>query len=373
MLPTNNYTSGMIRHIIFVALICLFNHTQIAAQNDTIRPKNVIIFIGDGMGLSQISSNILSSKRKTAFESFKHIGLVKTHSHSNLITDSGAAATAMATGHKTYNNAIGLNKDSIPVTNLMELAYKNNYNTGILVTSPITHATPAAFYAHSKHRINAEEIALQLCQKNIDLLIGGGRESFFDRESDEMNLIDSLKRKGYLVFDITEERLPDLNTISSKEKMIYFSSDFLPAGAISGREYLPFYCSSAPQFLRKKDKDGFFLMIEGSQLDMSLHSNSSIEFVEEMKDTEESIERLLKFVKQDKETLLIVTADHETGGLAIEGGKVGRKLKFDYTSNGHTASMVPLFAIGPGSEVFTGIYDNTIIFKKIVELLNWEQ
>ena len=114
-------------------------------------------------------------------------------------------------------------------------------------------------------------------------------------------------------------------------------------------------------------------MIEGSQLDMSLHSNSSIEFVEEMKDTEESIERLLRFVKQDKETLLIVTADHETGGLAIEGGKVGKKLKFDYTSNGHTASMVPLFAIGPGSKAFTGIYDNTAIFKKIVELLNWEQ
>lgn len=358
--------------ISFVSIFFLLSGI-IFGQNDSIGPKNIILFIGDGMGLSQISTEILSKKKTTVFESFKHIGFAKTHSNSSLITDSGASATAMSTGNKTYNNAIGLDKDSIPSTNLMELAEWNNYSTGILVTAPLTHATPAAFYAHSKHRINKEEIALQLSRMNIDLLIGGGRESFYERESDSKNLLDSLKSNGYKIINNLSDQFPNLAEMDKDQKLIYFTSDFFPAGAITGRMYLPYYCKTAPVFLSKKDNDGFILMVESSQLDISLHSNSSLEFKSEMSDAEASIEKLLEFAKKDKNTLLIVTADHETGGLAIEGGKLGKKLELDYTTNGHTASMVPVFAFGPGANEFKGIYENTQIFKKIVKLLGWDQ
>jgi len=360
------------KHLISFAFIFILFTAKVFGQKDSLGPKNIILFIGDGMGLSQISTQVLSSKKKTVFESFKHIGLIKTHSGSSLITDSGASATAMATGIKTYNNAIGLNLDSLPIRNLFELAAMNNYSSGILVTSPLTHATPASFFAHTKHRINKEDIALQLSRLNIDLLIGGGRESFFDREMDDKNLLDTLINNGYKIIDNSADKLPELGTLDIDEKLIYFASDFFPAGAITGRMYLPFYCEKAPPFLSKKNTAGFIFVVESSQLDISLHSNSTLEFKSEMNDAEQAIQELLDFVKKDNNTLLLVTADHETGGLAIEGGKLGKKLQMDYTTNGHTASMVPIFAYGPGAKNFKGIYENTEIFEKIVELLDWK-
>lgn len=360
------------KNIISFVYIFFLLSLSIFGQTDSITPKNIIIFIGDGMGLSQISTEVLSNKKPTVFESFKNIGLVKTHSNSNLITDSGASATAIATGKKTYNNAIGLDKDTIPSINLFELAFENNYSTGILVTSPLTHATPASFYAHTNHRVNKEDIALQLSRLDIDLLVGGGRESFHERESDNKNLLDSLYDKGYKIFDNSAEELPKLNEMGRDQKLIYFTSDYFPLSAITGRTYFPYYCKTAPAFLANKRNEGFILIVESSQLDICLHSNSTLEFKSEMKDSENSIKKLLEFAKRDKQTLLIVTADHETGGLAIEGGKKGKDVDLDYTTNGHTASMVPIFAYGPGSKNFRGIYDNTQIFKKVVQLLGWD-
>lgn len=356
-----------------ILVVCTFGiNTDISfAQNETTGPKNIIIFIGDGMGLSQISTEILSHKKPTVFESFKHMGFVKTHSHSSLVTDSGAAATAMATGKKTYNNAIGLDKDSIAVTNLMELAQANNYSTGIIVTSPLTHATPAGFYAHSKHRINKGEIAEQLVQKDIDLLIGGGRDDFNNENSTELYLLDTLKNKGYTILSNNENELPNIQGYGPDSKIILFTSDFLPSGAITGREYFPQYCKTGPYYLRKKEKEGFLLMVESSQLDISLHSNSALEFKAEIHDTEKAIEALLDFARKDGNTLLLVTADHETSGLAIADGKIGRKVDLAFTTNGHTAALVPIFAYGPGAENFKGIYDNTEIFNKVTQLLNW--
>ena len=278
------------KNLISFAFIFFILSSSISGQKENNSPKNVILFIGDGMGLTQISSKILSTKKETVFEAFENIGFVKTHSNSSLITDSGAAATAMATGQKTYNNSIGLSVDTLPAPNLLEIATKKGYSTGILVTSPITHATPAAFYAHSQHRVNKEEIALQLSNLNIDLLIGGGRESFFDRESDEKNLLDTLLNKGYKIIDNTTEKHPNLNDYGRNEKVIYFAADFFPTGAITGRDYLPYYCRSAPLFLSRKDTKGFILIVESSQLDLSLHSNSTLEFKAEMSDAEASIQ-----------------------------------------------------------------------------------
>lgn len=334
-------------------------------------PKNIILLIGDGMGLAQISASLYSSDNRSVFESFPVIGFHKSFSASDLITDSAAGATAFACGIKTYNNAIGLSADTLPCYTILEEAEEHGLATGLVATSSITHATPAAFIAHQPFRTMYEDIAADFLQTEIDLFIGGGKKYFDRRQSDERDLIAELRSKGYTVNDYFYSDLSLYSKFDPSKNFVFFTSDDKPVLAMQGRNYLPLAAKLAPPFLRERSKKGFFLMMEGSQIDWQCHANNGYSLLPEMKDFEDAVANVLRFALEDRETLVIVTADHETGGLAINPGSKLNKLDLAFTTNGHTAALIPVFALGPGAEAFSGIYENTALYRKMREAFGW--
>jgi alkaline phosphatase len=336
------------------------------------QPKNIILMIGDGMGLTQVSAALYSNKRPLNLERFQHIGFHKSYAAGELITDSAAGATAFACGIKTYNGAIGVNVDSIPQRNIIEEAEEKGLATGLVATAFIVHATPAAFFAHQPIRVFHENIAADLLKLDIDLLIGGGKKYFDRRETDDRNLYKELRQKGYVVSDFLTKELQQLS-FKPTHKIIHFTADRHPVPVTAGRNYLPFASRVAPKFLKGMGgENGFFLMIEGSQIDWAGHGNEGDLMIAETLDFDRAIGEVLNFAEADGNTLVIVTADHETGGMAINPGSKFGNLKTAFTTNGHTASLVPVYAFGPGAEEFKGIYENTAIYHKMRKLLNFD-
>lgn len=338
-------------------------------KNETPKaPKNVILLIGDGMGLSQVSSSFYFGNQNSNFERFKQIGLIKTSSQSDLITDSAAGATAFSAGIKTYNGAIGVDKDASPVPLITDKASQAKVATGVISTSSITHATPASFFAQVKRRSMQEEIAAQLPKSQIDFFAGAGIDFFFKRK-DNADLGAAFSKNGFIVDTVSLKKPQNFNPdkkygylLASKHmpRMSKGRGDFLSEATRLGVEYL------------SKNKHGFFLMVEGSQIDWGGHENDSDYIVEEVKDFNKVIGEVLDYAEKDGNTLVIVTADHETGGytLASENGNYN-KIKGSFSTGGHSATLIPVFAFGPGSENFQGIYENNLIYHKIMQLTNW--
>ncbi len=331
--------------------------------------RNIILLIGDGMGLSQISGSMYNRKGDFVFDRFKKIGLHKCHSSDNLVTDSAAGATAFASGVKTFNGALGVDENSRIAKTLIEEAEEKGMATGMVVTSSIVHATPASFFAHVDDRNKYEEIASFFMETDIDLIIGGGK-AYFDRRKDNRNLMAELKEKGYVVSDYFETPFEE-TTMIYKKNFAYFTADTEPLSVSQGRDYLISASSRAISYLDRKAKDGFFIMIEGAQIDWGGHARHAGYVLSELAEFEEVIGNALDFAEKDGNTLVLVTADHETGGFAINPGSTMGDLKIEFTTNGHTASMIPVFAYGPGAEEFTGIYENTEIYHKIRKVLGW--
>lgn len=329
-------------------------------------PKNVILMIGDGMGLAQVTAALYSNNNRLNLEKFPVVGFHKSYSASDLITDSAAGATAFACGVKTYNNAIGLGPDTLPCTTILEEASFYGLGTGVVVTSTITHATPAAFMAHEPLRVFYENIAADIVESNVDLFIGGGRSYFYRRKMDKRNLLKELTAKGYQVLD---EMPYPRSTFEPHQKLAIFTAEDQPPYVSQGRDYLPFGSIFAAEFLSQKSPKGFFLMIEGSQIDWAAHSNISQDLIKEVLDFDRTIGHILDFARRRGDTLVIVTADHETGGCSINQGSKINNLKLAFTTNGHTATLVPVYAFGPGAEAFSGIYENTAIHTKMKEAL----
>lgn len=326
-------------------------------------PKNIILMIGDGMGLTQITAGLYSNNNVLNLEQFPIIGLHKSYSSDNLITDSAAGATAFACGIKTYNGAIGVDPDTLAVKTILEEAEENGLATGLVATSTIVHATPASFIAHQKLRKMYEEIAVDFMKTDIDLFIGGGKK-YFDQRSDNRNLYEELETKGYQVSDYFKTNLEDYK-FNATDNFAFFTSNDDPLPVASGRDYLVPASQLAPGFLKNKTSNGFFLMIEGAQIDWGGHANNSQYIITEMLDFDKAIGAVLEFAKQDGETLVIVTADHETGGYAINPGSTMDSIIGAFTSGYHTAALIPVFAYGPGAELFAGIYENTAIYDKM--------
>jgi len=329
---------------------------------ESLKAQNVVLFIGDGMGLSHIYASMTANNGTLYLEGCTHTGLLKTYSSNRYITDSGAGGTAMSSGVKTYNGAIGMNVNREPVKTILEYAEDHGLATGLISTSAITHATPASFISHQANRNDYEDIASDFLNTDIDLIIGGGRDHFNKRKNDDLDLIESLKSKGYHVLD----RIPE-STDLSHEKLACFTALMHNPSILDGRgDMLPEATRSALHFL-SRNKKGFFIMIEGSHIDWAAHANNTEYIIAEMLDFDRAINEALNFAKSDKNTLVIVTADHETGGMTIHGGNFqDGTVEAAYTTDGHTGVMVPVFAYGPGAENFTGIYENTEIFKKMM-------
>ena len=335
-------------------------------------PKNIILMIGDGMGITQISAGMYASRRKMALEYFPVVGLHKCYASNNLITDSAAGATAFACGVKTYNGAIGVGPDTTRVTSILEEAESKGMATGLVATSTIVHATPASFIAHQKSRKLYEEIAGQFLETEIDFFVGGGKKYFDRRTVDNRNLYQELEAKGYTVSDYFKEGFPDGDLIDYSRNFAYFTADNEPLPYTKGRDYLVPVTKVAPEFLKQHNEgSGFFLMIEGSQIDWGGHANDADYIISEMQDFDRAIEAALNFAKRDGQTLLIVTADHETGGFSINPGSKKDSLFTGFTSGNHTGSMIPVFAYGPGSELFAGIYENYDIYFRMRQALGF--
>jgi len=323
----------------------------------------VVLLIGDGMGIGQITAGMYSNKNQLNLERCPVVGLVKTTSGNDLITDSAAGATAFATGKKTYNGAIGVDMDTVAHPTLLEIAERQGLATGLVATSEIVHATPASFIAHRYNRMLFEDIAADFLATDIDLFMGGGWKYFGDRR-DDRNLVSELEAKGYLVH--YDPAAPRRLEVPVGMNLAYFTAEKKPDRKAKGRDYLPDAAHYAVDFLHTRNPKGFFLMIEGSQIDWGGHANSPEYIVSEMLDFDEAVGRVLDFAAQDDHTLVIITADHETGGFAVNRGSEMGKLRTGFTTGSHTGNMVPVFAYGPGAELFAGIYDNTLIFHKIM-------
>jgi alkaline phosphatase len=359
-------------------LIALFNWLPLfgqAGSNKAEKPKNIILMIGDGMGVSQLSSAYYfmdekDADREPAFSRFRYIGLAITSPGAEMVTQSSAAGTALATGHKTYNNAIGVDLDTVVQENIVELLSKKGYMTGVIATSSITDATPAGFYAHQPDRYMEYEIAWDLLKSEIDFFAGAGSKFFRDSTGaypfEEYGIEPNWSRLKKIKKPDAGSRYGFLLGFERMPQMLEGRKDFLARATFIAVNFL------------STGEAGYFLMVESSQIDWAGHTNDVDYMKAEVNDFEKTIGEVLDYAEKDGETLVIVTADHETGGFTL--GASGNNydgadyslIEPTFASTNHSAALVPVFAFGPGAENFIGVYENTEIFHKLVGLMESE-
>lgn len=325
--------------------------------------KNVILMIGDGMGLTQVSTAWVANHGSLNIDNFPVIGLKRTYAANKLITDSGAAGTALATGKKTNYHSVGVDSAGIAVPSLTDLASEKGLSTAVVVTCNLSDATPSAFCASNRDRDNEEEIAADYLNCNVDYIFGGGRNQFYKRK-DSRNLFKEMEAKGYQVCFTWEETAK----IETGKVFSVLDDGQLPLYPERG-EVFKDATLHALSLLARNDK-GFFAMLEGSRIDDCGHWHDIPALINEMADFDQTIGKVLQWAEKDGETLVIVLADHETGGLSLLGGDISKgEVNGHYSTGGHSGIHVPVYAWGPGAEEFAGIYENTDIFNKIAELL----
>ncbi|MBM1105080.1 alkaline phosphatase [Aurantibacter crassamenti] len=307
--------------------------------------ENVILLIGDGNGITQISATSLANNGELSLTKLKSIGFLKTQSSDDFTTDSAAAGTALATGEKVPNRAIGVDANGSPIENLTELLSRKKFVSGIVTTDNVAGATPSSFYAHQKDRDMSDEIGKDLVNSKISFFVSRG-------------LWDANTNKNIDSF----EMMPSLESLGSskKKRLSYLMNDNseLASAAKNTLRYL------------KSSKKQFFLMIEGAKIDSYGHENDISGVIRESIQFDRAIAEALKFADQNPKTLVIITADHETGGLTIPQGNIeNHEIEGEFSTRDHTAVMVPIFAYGPRSNEFQGVYENNLVFSKILKVL----
>nr|WP_223879782.1 alkaline phosphatase [Paenibacillus spiritus] len=388
-------------------------HAPKQADAASAKARNVILFVGDGMGTAQRNAIRLATvgeNGKLAMDAMPYAGLIHTSSTSP-VTDSAASATAYASGVKTYNGAIGVNADKQTVRTIMEIAKAAGKSTGIVTTSQVTDATGAAFGAHVEDRSKQSDIALQLLtQSKPDVMLGGGEDFWYpagnpgkfpDEPAEDPkekskgtqgNLVEKAKQLGY-----TYVSTPDgLKQAKGKKLLGLFANEemFQQNEEGKGDLYnpvvpLPVMTQKAIDTLSSNSK-GFFLMVEEEGTDEFAHKNNARLTIKSGQELDKAVQVAKNFAKKHPETLVLVLADHETGGFSIEpvddedesGDGIsmedgpfaiaGSKQNFvvDWTTSGHTAVDIPVTAMGPGAQLFTGVFENTEVFSKLLQAQN---
>ena len=332
---------------------------KFGSDQKNIPVENIILLIGDGNGLTQISSAVLANGGNLTLTQLKSIGFLKTQSADDFTTDSAAAGTALATGSKTNNRAIGVDTSGQSLVNITELLAGQGFVSGCITTDQITGATPAAFYAHQKDRSETLNIASDLVKSRLSLFIGGGSADFQN----------NWEAMGFTI-------LGDIDAIgqNKKDKVGYFISEGQVPAILKGRgNVLSEAAKNGIEFLHAKNKP-FFLMIEGAQIDSYGHENEVSGIVTEGIDFDRAVTEAIKFADDNEHTLVIITADHETSGFSIPQGNLESKMiEGDFTTHDHTAAMVPIFAYGPQSQEFQGVYENSDLFGKLLHVLGLEK
>lgn len=324
--------------------------------------KNVILLIGDGMGLAQSYAAYLANDKSLSIYTMPYTGLSITSCADREVTDSGAGGTAIATGHKANYKAIGLDENNISHPSLLKIAKQYGKSTAIVCSCDLTHATPAAFVANVKNRDLQEQIALSYLEEFCDIALGGGAERFTSKgRKDKLNLIDSLAKRGYAVVYSQDE----LSKCESEKIFGLFAEGHLPEASKRGGVMQQYMLKALEQL--DKNPNGFFMMLEGSRIDMEAHLNKYDAMVEETLDFDRCVAIALDFAKRKGNTLVVVTADHETGGLTLPAK--GSKTQDKWTTLNHTGVPVPIYSFGPGAENFTRVMQNTDIFFEIYKLM----
>ena len=355
------------------------------------KAKNIILLIADGMSLSQITAYRMmkgSLNERISMDNFPYSGIVLTHSYNAAVTDSASSATAYSTGFKTNNGVLGLDKDLNVLENLTETIDKFGFVSSLISTSEVTHATPAAFASHVDLRWKTDIISSQMIDSKVATILGGGRYFFIPEEEggkreDGRNLLNEINQSHIL---LTQKN--DLSNISSslnKKVLGLFADEHLRDEDKKDNHKLEpslaemlEYSVSRSNLLIDQGCAGFFVMAEGSQVDWAGHSNDFDYLIREMGDFNEAVDLALEIAKERKDTLVVVTSDHEVGGLLIEpSNPIDNSLdevKFSFNTavggGTHTGVPVPVYAYGPGSENFTGTLDNTDIYYAMLAALD---
>ncbi len=395
---------------------------------------NVIYLIGDGMAANQVLlASILEGKILNIMK-LPYTGLTTTYSYDSWVTDSAPAGTALASGFKTLNRAIGVLPNGEAVPSMIELAAERGFKTGIVVTCRVTHATPASFYGHVTNRDDEFTLAEQLANSKVDIIMGSGYAWFLPsyaggRRTDGKNLIEQMTARGYTY--VTKKS--ELQSVKSGKLLALFAPSHLDAVPIRSGEQptLDEMVSKALEILSSSDEP-FILMVEGSQIDWACHANDVFWMWKEMVEFDNAVKVAIDFAAKHGDTLVVVTGDHETGGLSLSNGGytievekarkvkgtadyflskvkledyeffknqamdffgveisqdefnyvknasnksyalseiISKKLRIGWTTHDHTAAPVPVYAFGPGAEQFVGFMDNTDIAKTIMKLV----
>jgi len=334
---------------------------------DSPRAKNLILLIGDGMGSTQIAAGRVALRGSNGIlwmQTLPSGALVRTQSATNLVPDSAAAGTALATGIRVANGAVSIDPAGHPLQTLFERARERGLSAGLLTTTDITDATPAAFSAHCSTRNDELEIARQQATGGMEVLLGCGPEMFLPRSRggkrrDGVDLVDALRRSGYAV------------TLDPAALAPSGSGRLLGLFAESSRPPLAALTRSALATL-SRDPDGFVLMVENEEIDSASHNHQLGRLIRGMAELDEAVRIALEFAKADGNTLVVVTADHESGGMELVESKTKGTLGVRWATGKHTAQPVPLYAWGPGAASFGGEIDNTEVHALLARVLGLE-
>lgn len=343
--------------------------------------KNIIIMIGDGMGLAQASLTQIENKyAPTAFDRAQNVALQKTYSANNRVTDSAASGTALATGYKTNNSTLGQTPDGTPVESIIAKAEKVGYASGVVVTCYVNHATPAAFYAHRESRNDNEGIITDFMASDLDVVFGGGTRFFNEHFTKQnKNYVDELKAKGYNVLSEQSE----MASVSEGNVVGLFAETNIPLMRNGRGDYLPKATAKALEILtnnvEKQGKEGFILMVEGSQIDGEGHGNNIEGVLAETRDFAAAMNVAMDYADAHPGTLVVVTGDHETGGLSIPSNKTDFTLpesgiSYGFSTTGHTGIMLPIYLYGTGADRINGIMENTELSQALQRMIGvWEE
>jgi alkaline phosphatase len=389
-----NLTKGLIVIIISVAMCAaMFGCASTEGSAQKINPlksgtslndekvKNIIFCIGDGMGLTQTAFTRIQELGPDGMlnmEKMPVVGIIRTHSLDSLVTDSPAAGTALATGMKTNTGMLGMTPDGTKYQTILEAARDRGMRTGLAVNCEITNATPAAFGSHVKSRYEEPVIAEHLLANKINVLLGSGKEFFIpkternSKREDNRDLISEAKGAGYEYVETFEQlksaKKPYL--LGLFEHKLLTSEHPEPSLAELTKKAIQILTADYEDSLA--ENAGFFLMVECHQIDWACHQNDADKMVKQTLLFDEAVKVALDFASADGRTLVIVAADHETGGLTFKSKSYGAKSQAAYPAwshDGHTGTPVPIYAYGPQANIFTGVYDNTEIPKKFAKLL----
>ena len=328
--------------------------------------KNVIFMIGDGMGLNQAYAAAMAQNAPLVMMSQADaIALQETWSANRKITDSAASGSALACGQKTNNGMIGMTTDSVPMYSILVDAQRNGKATGIVVTCDLCHATPASFYAHTEKRGNMDVISREMLDYAPNIMIGGGRRHLSGR-ADSLDLASALKEQGKQLFNSFEDLqqssvLRQRNPSEQASFLAFCAEEHLPAKLEGRGDYLPQAVALAIDYL-SQDKDGFVLMVEGSAIDFRCHASDVQGVIAETLDFDKAVQVAVDFARKQKNTLVVVTADHETGGLSVLQDKVyqqGENFKHRFNTSGHTGVAVPVYLFGAGVDAYPPFLQNS--------------